>query len=206
MKIVRTEKLTNERWVNLFARTFRHNGKEGRWTFVSRGDGTPPPAGHFDAVVIVPILLGKSRARPRLVMLREYRAPVGDTIYAFPAGLGEKGETIESVARRELKEETGLDLVEVQHVSPAIYSSAGLTDETAVMVFVTARAAKGHKACRKRRRNSRRCCSTTSRSASSAIPASALMGRRGWCCTCTRCWGGSSESVPTRHLFRGRTP
>jgi ADP-ribose pyrophosphatase len=146
MEIVRTEKLSNERWVNLFARVFRHNGKEGRWSFASRGDGSPPPAGHFDAVVIVPLLLGKGRARPRLVMLREYRAPVGDYIYAFPAGLGEEGESIESVARRELKEETGLDLVEVKHVSPAIYSSAGMTDEAAVMAFVTARGAEGYKA------------------------------------------------------------
>jgi ADP-ribose pyrophosphatase len=146
MEIVRTEKLTNERWVNLFARTFRHNGKEGRWTFASRGDGAPPPADRFDAVIIVPILLGKGRARPRLVMLREYRAPVGDYIYAFPAGLGEQGESIESVARRELKEETGLDLVEVKHVSPPVYSSAGLTDESAVIIFVTARGAPGYKA------------------------------------------------------------
>jgi ADP-ribose pyrophosphatase len=146
MEIVRTEKLTNERWVNLFARVFRHNGKEGRWAFASRSDGTPPPVDHFDAVVIVPILLGKGRARPRLVMLREYRAPVGDYIYAFPAGLGEKGESIEVVARRELKEETGLDLIEVKHISPAVCSSAGLTDETAVMFFVTARAPAGYKA------------------------------------------------------------
>ncbi len=146
MEIIRTERLTSERWVNLFARIFRHDGKEGRWSFASRGDGNPPAVDHFDAVVIVPILLGKGRARPRLVMLREYRAPVGDYIYAFPAGLGEKGESIEAVARRELKEETGLDLVEVKHVSPAVYSSAGLTDESAVMVFVTARAAPGYKA------------------------------------------------------------
>jgi ADP-ribose pyrophosphatase len=146
MEIIRTERLTNERWVNLFVRVFRHDGKEGRWSFASRGDGTPPAADHFDAVVIVPILLGRGRARPRLVMLREYRAPVGDYIYAFPAGLGEKGESIESVARRELKEETGFDLVEVKYVSPAVYSSAGLTDESAVMVFVTARATAGSKA------------------------------------------------------------
>jgi ADP-ribose pyrophosphatase len=146
MEIVRTEKLTNERWVNLFVRTFRHNGKKGRWSFASRGDGSPPPLGRADAVVIVPILLGRGRARPRLVMLREYRIPVGDYIYAFPAGLGEPGESIESVARRELKEETGLDLVEVKHVSPPVYSSAGLTDESAVMVFVTARGQLGYKA------------------------------------------------------------
>jgi ADP-ribose pyrophosphatase len=146
MEILRTEKITNERWVNLFVRVFRHNDHEGRWAFASRGDGQPPPAGRYDAVVIVPVLLGKGRAKPRLVMLREYRAPVGDFIYAFPAGLAEEGESIESVARRELKEETGLDLVEVKHVSPSVYSSAGLTDESAVMVFVTARAADGYKA------------------------------------------------------------
>jgi ADP-ribose pyrophosphatase len=146
MEIVRTEKLTDERWVNLFVRVFRHNGKQGRWAFASRGDGAPPPAGRFDAVVIVPMLLGRGRARPRLVMLREYRAPVGDYIYAFPAGLGEEGESIEAVARRELKEETGLDLAEVKYVSQPVFSSAGLTDESAVMVFVTARAAKGYKA------------------------------------------------------------
>jgi ADP-ribose pyrophosphatase len=146
MQILRTEKLSNERWVNLFVRVFRHDGKEGRWSFASRGDGTPPQADRFDAVVIVPILLGRGRARPRLVMLREFRAPVGDYIYAFPAGLGEPGENIESVARRELKEETGLDLVAVQHISPPVYSSAGLTDESAVMVFVTARGKLGYKA------------------------------------------------------------
>src|ERR1051325_5883372 len=144
MEIISREKLTNERWVNLFVRVFRHNGQEGRWSFASRGDGTPPPAGHFDAVVIVPILLGKGRAKPRLVMLREYRAPVGDYIYASPAGLGEQGESIESVARRELKEETGLDLVEVKHVSPPVYSSAGMTHQSAGMGFVTARGARGH--------------------------------------------------------------
>jgi ADP-ribose pyrophosphatase len=142
MDILKTEKITDERWLNLFARSFRHNGREGRWTFASRGRGEPPPPGHFDAVVVVPVLLADG-APPRLVMVREFRVPVADYIYAFPAGLGEKGESAEAVARRELKEETGLEVVEVKKVSPPIFSSAGLTDESAVMVFVTARAAPG---------------------------------------------------------------
>ena len=142
MEIVGTEKLTSERWVNLFVRTFRHNGHEGRWSFASRGDGTPPPVGRCDAVVIVPILRSRGRP-PRLVMLREYRVPVGDYIYAFPAGLAEEGESPEDVARRELMEEAGLEVVAVKRVSPPVYSSAGLTDESAVMVFVTAKAPPG---------------------------------------------------------------
>jgi ADP-ribose pyrophosphatase len=127
MEIVSTEKLTSEPWVNLFA---------------SRGDGTPPPLGRCDAVVIVPILRSRGRP-PRLVMLREYRVPVADYIYAFPAGLAEEGESPEDVARRELMEETGLEVVAVKRVSPPVYSSAGLTDESAVMVFVTAKAPAG---------------------------------------------------------------
>jgi ADP-ribose pyrophosphatase len=142
MEIVSTEKITHERWVNLFARVYRHNDHEGRWTFASRGDGTLPPPGQYDAVVIVPVVVSED-APPRLVMLREYRVPVGDYIHAFPAGLAEEGERPEDVARRELGEETGLEVVAVTQVSPPIFSSAGLTDESAVMVFVTARLPSG---------------------------------------------------------------
>ncbi|MHC4555442.1 MAG: NUDIX domain-containing protein, partial [Planctomycetota bacterium] len=56
----------------------------------------------------------------------------------FPAGLIDANETIESAVRRELKEETGLDVVTIHHVSPPVYSSAGLSDESCCMVLVTA--------------------------------------------------------------------
>jgi ADP-ribose pyrophosphatase len=138
MEILNTERLTHERWVNLFVRSYRHQGHEGRWCFASRHTGEPPAASHYDAVVIVPVLLAEGEP-PRLVMVREFRVPVGDYVYGLPAGLAEEGETPEAVARRELKEETGLEVGEVKKVSPSIYSSAGLTDESSVMVFVTAR-------------------------------------------------------------------
>jgi ADP-ribose pyrophosphatase len=138
MEILKTERLTGGRWLNLFRRTYRHRGHEGHWEFASRKSDPPQPATGFDAVVIVPLLLGDGP--PRLVVLKEYRIPVGDYIYAFPAGLVEKGEGVEEVARRELREETGLEVVEVRKVSPVLYSSAGMTDESSVLAFVTARA------------------------------------------------------------------
>jgi ADP-ribose pyrophosphatase len=138
MEILQTERITNEPWINLFARTYRHHNHEGRWVFASRRqEPTVPPTG-FDAVLIVPVVT--DGPEPRLVLLREYRVPLGEYIYALPAGLAEKGETPEAVARRELLEETGLEVVEVRRVSPPVTSSAGLTDETVVIVFVTARA------------------------------------------------------------------
>jgi ADP-ribose pyrophosphatase len=138
MEIRDTQQITNERWLNLFVRRYRHNDHEGRWVFASRQKAPQVPATGFDAVVIVPVVLGDGP--PRLALIREFRVPVGEYIYGFPAGLIEPGETAESVARRELREETGLEVLDVLQVSPPIYNSAGMTDEAVVMVFVTARA------------------------------------------------------------------
>jgi len=85
-----------------------------------------------DAVVIVPF----HTAENKLVVTREYRVPLADFEYGFPAGLVDEGETIEQAARRELKEETGLDVVRFVGISPPIYSSAGMTDESVAMVYV----------------------------------------------------------------------
>jgi ADP-ribose pyrophosphatase len=69
-------------------------------------------------------------------MTREYRVPLAGYEYGFPAGLVDEGETTQEAARRELKEETGLDLTRIVRISPAIYSSAGMTDESVAMVYV----------------------------------------------------------------------
>src|SRR5215470_11620788 len=108
MEIVKTERITNEKWLNLFARRYRHKGYEGRWVFASRREQPAVPASGFDAVLIVPLVL--DGPEPRLVLLREYRISLGQHIYAFPAGLAEPGESPEAVARRELQEETGLEV------------------------------------------------------------------------------------------------
>jgi ADP-ribose pyrophosphatase len=60
---------------------------------------------------------------------------VGDYQYGFPAGLLDPDEDLAAAAGRELHEETGLNLVRVYRRSPAIFSSAGITDEAIAMVF-----------------------------------------------------------------------
>lgn len=143
MHIQKIEQLTHEKWLNLFAADFEHKGHGGRWLYASR---RPQPNAEraAEAVVIVPILrLGKMP--PRLVMVREFRVPIGDYVFAFPAGLLDAGESLEDTVRRELLEETGLEVAAIQRISPPLYSSSGLTDETVAMAFVEARPAAGAK-------------------------------------------------------------
>ena len=84
-----------------------------------------------DAVMIIMT----DRAREHLLLIREFRLELDREIYGLPAGLIDPGETPEQAARRELKEETGLDLVEIRHVMPPAYSAVGLSNEQCVCVF-----------------------------------------------------------------------
>jgi ADP-ribose pyrophosphatase len=134
MNIRKIDKLTDEKWLNLYAASFDHNGHAGRWVYASR-QPQPVTERQADAVLMVPLLHAPPEP-PRLVLLKEYRVPIADYVYAFPAGLLEPGEGVEAAARREMLEETGLTVARVREVSPLLFSSAGLTDESIRLVFV----------------------------------------------------------------------
>jgi ADP-ribose pyrophosphatase len=138
MKILKIEKITNEKWLNLYSATYEHKGKTGRWVYASRRD-TCEPGAKCDAVIIVPILHEEGKP-PRLVMIREFRVPVGGYDYGFPAGLLEPGESIEDTVGREIVEETGMELIRFKKISPPVFSSAGMTDEAAALAFIDVRA------------------------------------------------------------------
>ena len=55
MDILKVEKLTHEKWLNLYAATFQHGDHDGRWVFASRKPGDDPYkiAERCDAVLIV---------------------------------------------------------------------------------------------------------------------------------------------------------
>jgi ADP-ribose pyrophosphatase len=131
----RIKKLTDEKWLNLYEVEYQRPNmdKPHHWLMCSRKDNPVIDAAVPDAVFIVPVL--KTPDGNRLVMTREFRAALWDVEYGFPAGLIDAGESVETTVRRELKEETGLDLVSIHHISPPVYSSAGMSDESCCMVL-----------------------------------------------------------------------
>ena len=136
MKIKSSQKLTELKWLNMFEVAYiDKNGHNRYWQIASRAKEPKCITKRFalpDAVVIVPF----HTAENKIVVTREYRIPLADFEYGFPAGLIDEGETIEQASRRELKEETGLDVIKFTRMSPSIYSSAGMSDESVAMVYV----------------------------------------------------------------------
>lgn len=65
----------------------------------------------------------------KILLNKEFRCPTGQFVYNFPAGLIDEGETREQAAKRELKEETGLDLVEIKSWWGLCYSAIGFSNE-----------------------------------------------------------------------------
>lgn len=74
------------------------------------------------------------QAKDRLVLIRQYRYPLGAYVYEFPAGLIDPGEQPSDAAARELFEETGLTFSRVC-TAPPFFTSVGLTDESCATVF-----------------------------------------------------------------------
>ncbi|MHC4117652.1 MAG: NUDIX domain-containing protein [Planctomycetota bacterium] len=131
-------KLTDCKWANLYEIRFERPAQTNRsWIMCSRKSRPVEDAAKADAVVIVATIeTDKGR---RLVVTREFRVPIWDYEYGFPAGLIGDDEDLEETVSRELREETGLELVRIKHISAPVFSSAGLTDESCHMVLVEAR-------------------------------------------------------------------
>lgn len=136
MKIKNIRKVTNYRHLNIFEVDYVDRfQKNKQWQIASRQAEPRCVTGSFadaDAVVIVPYHV----AADRLVIIEEFRVPLGGYQFGFPAGLVDEGESVEQAVKRELREETGLVMTSLLTASPPLYSSSGMSDESIVMVYV----------------------------------------------------------------------
>lgn len=140
-KIKHITKITENPFLNFYdLETENKVGREGHYYVASRakteeelkirtGKNTP------DGVVIYSLYGEK---RDRVVLIRQYRYPVGGYVYELPAGLVDPGENYHEAAVRELKEETGLTLepIEADEIYEKPYfTTVGMTDESCATVY-----------------------------------------------------------------------
>ena len=83
-----------------------------------------------DAVV----LILTNMSGDRILVNREFRMASGSWVMNFPAGLIDEGEDAETAAARELREETGLILKEIDDIIGLSYSAVGFSNEMNVCV------------------------------------------------------------------------
>ncbi len=99
-------------------------GRIREWEYVDR-------AGMQPGALAIPIC----RPSGDVILIRQYRPPLGADAVEFPAGLVDEGETPAQAAIRELREETGYR-GEADRVSARVGSSCGLTSEQVYLVDV----------------------------------------------------------------------
>ena len=121
-----TEKLFSGKFLEIYEDTYDNGKKIVKWERCSRKN-------NVKAVMIVPY----HDYKHSFVMISEYRIPIRNYEIGFPAGLMDNpNESVEDVVRRELKEETGLNLLRIIKTSPFTYTSSGMTDESILIAYV----------------------------------------------------------------------
>ncbi|KAM6895655.1 ADP-sugar pyrophosphatase [Xenentodon cancila] len=131
--IVKEELMAAGKWVKLDKTTYVDPaGNIRTWESVKRT--TRQTNTETDGVGII-ALLKRTLHKDCMVMVKQFRPPLGCCTLEFPAGLIDEGESAEAAALRELKEETGYK-GEVVGVTPVTCLDPGLSNCTTQIVLV----------------------------------------------------------------------
>ena len=131
------KKQTDNRFLNLYEMdaTFR-DGSSAPYYVASRRKNVEnlkavTHDNHADGVILYGVY---GKKRDKVVLVRQFRYPINDYVYEFPAGLVEPGEDMLEAGAREMYEETGLNFTTV-HTAPPYFTTIGMTDESCGTVF-----------------------------------------------------------------------
>ncbi|MGG7142523.1 NUDIX hydrolase [Clostridium nigeriense] len=142
-KVKNIKTLAATKYLSLYSADYvNKKGNLRNWTIASRKSLETVKNKFFnngeddiDAVIIFAEHIDENK----LVLIRQFRVPINNYVLELPAGLVDGNEKFEEAVRRELKEETGLDLISIdkQGTKEKVYVSAGMTDESVAFVKCT---------------------------------------------------------------------
>lgn len=124
-KIVKSSTVAEGRFLELVDIDWQdEEGEMRKWEAVRRTTGT-------DIVSMIPVT-----DDGKIILIEQFRPPVGRTVIEFPAGLVDKGESFEEAALREMREEIGYQAGKIKQLFAGPVS-AGLSDESLTVFLAT---------------------------------------------------------------------
>lgn len=138
--IGRIQKKTDTPYLNLYEMEAIHrDGRKSPYYVSSRAkeiSGLKAVSGknNPDGVILFGVY---GEAKDKVVLIRQFRYPLGGYVYEFPAGLVEPGEDMLEAGIREMYEETGLTFTPRKSgsYSRPFFTTVGMTDESCGTVF-----------------------------------------------------------------------
>ena len=140
-RVEKVHQVTHNRFLNFYElETVKRTGKTGTYYLASRAESENgleilTHENHPDGVVMFSLYGEK---KDRVVLVHQFRYPIGTYVYELPAGLVEKGEDYRLAAVREMREETGL-VFQPLDVDPLFerpfYTTVGMPDESCSLVY-----------------------------------------------------------------------
>ena len=139
-KVGSIQKLTNKKHLNFYEfEAIHRNGRVSPYYVASRaqdisGLKAVNQESRADGVILYGVYGEK---KDHIVLVRQFRYPLGGYCYEFPAGLVEAGEDMMQAGIREMYEETGLTFVprESGCYSKPFFTTVGMTDESCGTVY-----------------------------------------------------------------------
>ncbi|MBW9153370.1 NUDIX hydrolase [Clostridium estertheticum] len=135
--------LADTQYLKLYAAEYiNKNGECKNWSIASRKNIDTLKNIYFnkaECAIDAVIIIATHTLENKLVIIKQFRVPLNDYVYEIPAGLIDPGEDFKTTVARELKEETGLDLIQIDYsrTKSQAYISTGMTDESAALVYCT---------------------------------------------------------------------
>ncbi|XP_061418970.1 ADP-sugar pyrophosphatase isoform X1 [Lethenteron reissneri] len=130
-KVVKEEALWTGKWLKVEQTTYLDpKGQIRTWETVKRT--TRSASCGSDGVAIMAILK-RTLHHDCLLLVKQFRPPMGCYTIELPAGLVDSGETVQAAALRELQEETGYH-AEITGVSPVLCLDPGISNCTELLV------------------------------------------------------------------------
>ena len=140
MKLESIEKIHEGRFISRYDLTYELNDHtKKRYEIISRNHQLSSPEDLLGKTANAVVIVATNETGDAILLNKEFRLATNQWVYNFPAGLIDEGEDGKQAAVRELREETGLELYEIDDMMGLSFSAVGFSNETNITIVGKAR-------------------------------------------------------------------